>query len=85
MDRERRKRTGRALPAAAAAANGVRAAADEIRATVREFRQYGVDISIYMKDGAPAIRIEIADNEIERGDSRKGANLLHSLVSLFGK
>ena len=50
--------------------------ADEVRAAVREFREFGLDFSIYMKDGAPAIRVEIADNEIEREGVRKTEKLL---------
>ena len=79
----RRRREGRALPAVAAAGNGVRAAADEIRATAREFRQYGLDFSIYLKDGAPTLRMEIADSEIERNESDGGKGLLMTLISLF--
>ncbi len=78
-----RKRKGRALPAVALAAQSVDAAWDEIRAGVREFREYGVDISIYMKDGVPALRVEIADNEIEREEKEGGEGLLGRLVALF--
>jgi len=79
----RRRRTGRALPAVAAAGNGVRAAADEIRATAHEFRQFGLDFSVYLKDGAPTLRMEIADSEIERDENEGGKGLLMTLISLF--
>ena len=79
----RRRRKGRALPAVAAAGNGVRMAADEYRLLAREIRQFGVDTSIYMKDGVPTIRNEIADSEIEREENDGGKGLLMTLISLF--
>ncbi len=79
----KRKRKGRALPAAAAAANSVEAAWDEIQATVREFRQFGIDNTIYLKDGAPTLRTEIADSEIDRDEKERGKGLLMTLVQLF--
>ena len=82
---KRRERTGRALPAVAAAANSVDAAWDEIRLTAHEFRQFGLDTTFYMRDGAFTMRNEIADSKIERDEREGGAGLLGKLVSLFLK
>ncbi len=88
-----RKKTGRApaaekparraLPAAAAAGNAVKAAADEIRLAARSFRLHGIDNTFYLKDGAPTVRTAIAKGKIERGEV--GAGLLGKILSLFGK
>ncbi len=95
MDRkERRKRTGqatpaaekparRALPAAAAAGNAVKAAADEIRLAARSFRLHGIDNTFYLKDGAPTVRTAIAKGKIERDKTGGGKGLLVMLAKLF--
>ncbi len=80
---DRRKKTGRALPAAAAAANAVRAAADEIRLAARALRKFGMDNTLYLKDGAPTVRTAIATGKIKRDKNGGGKGLLLMLAKLF--
>ncbi len=77
-----KKQPRRALPAAAAAGNAVKAAADEIRLAARSFRLHGIDNTFYLKDGAPTVRTAIAKGKIER-DKTDGKGLLMMLAKLF--
>ena len=58
----------------------MRAAADEYRMLARELREFGIDLSLYVKDGAPTLRIEIADSEVDREQGEGGKGLLGMLV-----
>jgi len=85
MARDRRRRKGRPLQEVGKAATAAQAAIWEYQALGRELREFGVDISVWMKDGAPALRVEVADSEIERDEAEGGRGLLNILVGLLGK
>jgi len=71
------------LPKVGNAADNVSAAAAEYRMLGREIRQFGVDFLFYKRAGVFAVRLEIADAEIEPDEGEGGIGVLQTIVGLL--
>ena len=78
-----RRRQGRPLPKVGDAADSMNAAAAEYRMLGREIRQFGIDFLFYKRDGVFAVRLEIADAEIEPDEGEGGISVLNMMMGLL--